>query len=439
MKTQLLLILMFVCSLCKAQINTKDIKRSAEGRANEAISKGVNAGIDKLEKGIGGLFKGKKNKAKADTLATEAVAQPAETVSETGNEMPQQNADILRKFDFVQGDKILVLENFSQDNLGDFPAKWTTNSGGEIVELNGENWLKLGKNGVFLPQFINNLPDNFTFEFDVTCSANFNFYSNPLNFSIAELAKPSTDYLKWKMLTRLGRNGIEVGIHPKSVSTVNAKGTTNYQIYDNGSLGAKNKTVQSEFISDVKATVHVSVWRQKNRLRVYLNQEKVWDLPNAFVDGKKYNTILFQTGGVKKEEDKYYINNLRLAVGEPDTRNKLLNEGKFVSSGILFDVNSANIKPESLGLIKSIAVILQENPPVKIKIIGHTDSDGDEKANLALSKKRAEALKNMLTTDFGIEASRMQIDGKGESVPAMPNTSEINKANNRRVEFIKIK
>jgi OOP family OmpA-OmpF porin len=437
MKTKLLTLLMLIAAICKAQINTKEVKRNAETRVNETLNKGVTAGMDKLEKGIGDLFKGKKakNAAKTDSITNTGEVTEPEAVNET----PQQNPDILRKFDFVQGDKILVLENFSQDNLGDFPAKWSTNSGGEIVEINGENWFNLGKNGVFMPQFINNLPDNFTFEFDVSSSANFNFYSNALSFSIAALAKPSTDYVKWKLFNRLGRDGIEVGIHPKSVSTSNSKGTTNYQVYNNGNFGDKNKATQSEFISDVKATVHVSIWRQKNRLRVYLNQEKVWDLPTAFVDGKKYNSILFQTGNFKKEEDKYYINNLRLAVGNPDTRNKLINEGKFVSSGILFDVNSANIKPESFGLIKSIALILQENPTVKIKIIGHTDSDGDEKDNLKLSKQRAEALKTMLSTDFEIAAARMQTDGKGESVPAMPNTSEINKANNRRVEFIKIK
>ncbi|MNK28870.1 putative lipoprotein YiaD precursor [compost metagenome] len=436
MATKLFVILMLICTVSHAQINTQEIKRNAEGKVNESLNKGVNAGIDKIEKGIGSIFKGKKAKniAKVDTVGNVETEQQPDQLSIT-----PQNSDILRKFDFVQGDKILVLENFSQDNLGDFPAKWSTNSGGEIVELNGEHWLNVGKNGVFIPQFIKNLPDNFTFEFDATCSANFNFYSNPLNFSIAELANPNSDYTKWKQGVRLGRSGIEIGIHPKSVSTSNAKGVTLYQIYNNGIPGNKNKVLHNEFISDVKPTVHVSIWRQKNRLRVYLNQEKVWDLPNAFVEGKKYNSILFQTGNFKKEEDKYYLNNLRLAVGDPDTRNKLINEGKFVSSGILFDVNSANIKAESLGLIKSIAVILQENPKVIIKIIGHTDSDGVDKDNLKLSKQRAEALKKMLNTDFGIEAVRMQTDGKGESAPAMPNTSEINKANNRRVEFIKIK
>lgn len=438
MKAQLFLILLFICGICKAQINTKEIKRNAEGRVNETLNKGVNAGIDKLEKGIGGLFKGKKakNAVKADTVREQAVETPqSEPVSET----PQQNSDILRKFDFVQGDKILVLENFEQDNLGDFPAKWSTNSGGEIVQLNNQNWLMLGKEGLFLPKSINNLPENFTLEFDAMCSLNFNFYTYPLSFCIAELANASKDYTKWKGAFRTGRSGIEVSIHPKSVSTANSKGTSSYQLYDGGNLGDKNKTIQSEFMSNEKPTVHVSIWRQNARLRVYLNQEKIWDLANAFVDGKKYNSIFFKTGAFKKVEDKYYINNLRLAVGNPDTRNKLINEGKFVSSGILFDVNSANIKAESIGLIKSIAVILQENPTVKIKIIGHTDSDGEDKTNLKLSKQRAEALKKMLNTDFGIEASRMQTDGKGESTPALPNTNEINKANNRRVEFIKIK
>lgn len=434
MANKLFLMLMLICNITYAQIKTKEIKSNAEGRINEGLNKGVNAGIDKIEKGIGSIFSGKKAK---NAAVTDSVNNESNPTSQDNNDV-QQNSEIIRKFDFVQGDKVLVIENFSQDNLGDFPAKWSTNSGGEIVDVNGEHWLKLGINGVFMPQFINNLPDNFTFEFDVTCSPNFNFYSNPLSFSVAELANPTKDYVKWKQFTRLGRNGIEVGIHPKSVSTSNSKGTTNYQIYSNGNLGNKNKAIQNEFMSDAKLTVHVSIWRQKNRLRVYLNQEKVWDLPNAFEDGKKYNSIIFQTGSFKKEEDKYYINNLRLAVGNPDTRNKLINEGKFVSSGILFDVNSANIKPESFGLIKSIAIILQENPAVKIKIIGHTDSDGDEKDNLKLSKQRGEALKTMLSSSFGINTKRMSTDGKGESQPTLPNTSEINKANNRRVEFIKL-
>ncbi len=77
-------------------------------------------------------------------------------------------------------------------------------------------------------------------------------------------------------------------------------------------------------------------------------------------------------------------------------------------------------------------------PDVKIKIVGHTDSDGDAASNLDLSKRRAASVKNELTKNFGIEASRLETDGKGKTEPIAPNDSPSNKAQNRRVEFIKL-
>ena len=97
-----------------------------------------------------------------------------------------------------------------------------------------------------------------------------------------------------------------------------------------------------------------------------------------------------------------YVSNLRLAEGTPDMRSKLLTEGLLVTNGILFDVNSDKIKPESAGVLKEIAAILQENPLIKIKIIGHTDSDGDELKNLELSRKRSAAVQAWLATNLGI-------------------------------------
>jgi OOP family OmpA-OmpF porin len=104
----------------------------------------------------------------------------------------------------------------------------------------------------------------------------------------------------------------------------------------------------------------------------------------------------------------------------------------------LFDTNSAKIKAESFGALKDIATVLLENPTVRVKIIGHTDSDGDDKANLDLSKKRAESVKEALIAEFKIPANQLETDGKGESEPSDPNTSSVGKANNRRVEFVKL-
>ncbi len=81
---------------------------------------------------------------------------------------------------------------------------------------------------------------------------------------------------------------------------------------------------------------------------------------------------------------------------------------------------------------------MQENPNVRIKIIGHTDSDGNAQSNLELSKKRSLSVKNALSKQFGIDASRIETDGKGASEPVDSNNTPQGKANNRRVEFVKL-
>ena len=82
--------------------------------------------------------------------------------------------------------------------------------------------------------------------------------------------------------------------------------------------------------------------------------------------------------------------------------------------------------------------MLKDNPEVKIKIIGHTDADGSNTNNLELSKKRAAAVKNAMLNKYGISSSRIVTDGKGETQPIADNTSAEGKANNRRVEFVKL-
>ena len=132
-----------------------------------------------------------------------------------------------------------------------------------------------------------------------------------------------------------------------------------------------------------------------------------------------------------------FISNLKVATGLPDTRHKLVDEGKFSTTGILFDFQSAVIKPSSYGIVKEIAQVLKDNATLKIKVIGHTSSDGDDAANLELSRKRAAAVKELLVAEFAIEADRIQTDGKGEKQPVADNASKEGKALNRRVEFIK--
>ena len=138
------------------------------------------------------------------------------------------------------------------------------------------------------------------------------------------------------------------------------------------------------------------------------------------------------------EEGAAMVSNIRIAVGNPDMRNKLLTEGKLVSYGIYFDVNKDVVKPESYGTLKMIATVLKKILMFGVKIVGHTDSDGADAANLDLSKRRGASVKDELVKSFGIDASRIESDGKGETVPIATNDTPANKALNRRVEFIKL-
>jgi outer membrane protein OmpA-like peptidoglycan-associated protein len=169
-----------------------------------------------------------------------------------------------------------------------------------------------------------------------------------------------------------------------------------------------------------------------------LNDKKIWDIPRLCPE-TTINSIYFRNDGSDSDNNEaYYISNLRIAVGAPDTRSKLITEGKFSTTGIKFDSGSDKIKPESYPVLKEIANVLKENPDVRVKIIGHTDSDGSPDKNLELSKKRAIAVKNALIQEFGIDGSRMETDGKGQTMPVDDNSTPQGKANNRRVEFVKL-
>ncbi|MDQ3278848.1 MAG: OmpA family protein, partial [Bacteroidota bacterium] len=156
--------------------------------------------------------------------------------------------------------------------------------------------------------------------------------------------------------------------------------------------------------------------------------------------GDTMNQIWFYLENSNYQEDEIglFVSNIKVATGLPDTRHKLLEEGKFSTTGILFDVAAATIKPESNGVLKELGTLLNEHKDVKIKIVGHTDSDGSDAANLELSKKRSEAVKAALVKEYGVEETRLQTDGKGETVPVGDNKTKEGKAQNRRVEFIKL-
>ncbi|HEY0612646.1 MAG TPA: OmpA family protein, partial [Chitinophaga sp.] len=210
--------------------------------------------------------------------------------------------------------------------------------------------------------------------------------------------------------------------------------------YSSNLIGQQHLGAIPEFNVPEKNTVTISIWRQKQRVRVYLDSTKTLDLPRALDATAALNSLVFSAYApdFDRKGGAFYISNIRLAVGAPDTRNKLITEGKFVTHGILFEVNSDKVQAASYGTLQDIANVLKENASVRVKIIGHTDADGETQPNLDLSKRRAEAVKASLAQSFGIDAARLETDGKGETQPIDNNNTPAGKANNRRVEFVKL-
>lgn len=102
--------------------------------------------------------------------------------------------------------------------------------------------------------------------------------------------------------------------------------------------------------------------------------------------------------------------------------------------GVYFDFDKSEITPNSKLALDKLIQIFKEYPETNLLVEGHTDDKGGDAYNLALSEKRAMAVGNYLKAN-NISAARLTINWYGETQPKVENTSDANRAENRRVEF----
>ncbi len=395
-----------------------DILKKVKDKVQEKTEKKVDEAIDKtVDKAAD-----QNNNNAASTDTTQVQNDASNPASAPGTEELKS----FSKFDFVPGEQVILFDDFSQDNIGDFPALWNTNGSGEVVNTNlfPGNWLQFSTRDAIWTDNLLDLPENYTIEFDVV----------PIKGEEGGMAGYG-----FRLMQSINAKSFDPGAVPGKAGLsfyVEYFGRPGYRTYINGNegdgLGLSGTKENNSIYQKENQKYHIAIWIQKSRVRVYQNENKLFDLPKAFpVASVKMDRIRFEDGAA-------LVSNVRIAVGAPDMRSKLITEGKLVTRGILFDINSDKIKPESYGTLKEIAKVLSDNADVKVRIIGHTDSDGTDESNLDLSKRRAASVKNALSSEFSIDATRMETDGKGESEPASDNNTPEGKANNRRVEFIKI-
>ncbi len=95
------------------------------------------------------------------------------------------------------------------------------------------------------------------------------------------------------------------------------------------------------------------------------------------------------------------------------------------------------IRPESFAVLEEITEMLKSDPPLKLRIEGHTDDQGQSWANLELSMQRARSVA-LAIHEKGIAAERLAVSGFGQSKPVADNTTEKGRAENRRVTLVKL-
>ena len=126
-----------------------------------------------------------------------------------------------------------------------------------------------------------------------------------------------------------------------------------------------------------------------------------------------------------------------MTFGPAEMKAALDADGKVALHGILFDLDKATLQVESDEQLQHIVALMKNFPDLRLQVCGHTDDQGDDAYNMTLSQRRAETVVNYLSL-FGIDAGRLTPKGFGESEPVASNATEEGRAQNRRVELVKV-
>lgn len=363
----------------------------------------------KAEKALDNLFGNKKEKKESQSneeipAIDESTGEPPASEAASANKKEEVKLE-WAKYDFVPGEHIIFEDNLTGEENGEFPSRWDLQRGtAEIAKVNGENVIFLrGGNPCIVPYMKNSkedyLPDVFTIEFDIF----FGYTYAEIYFYDRKNQDPSSGSGEWNM--NIGYNYISIGSFSSKLP----------------------EEVEKE------RWAHVSVAYTNGKLKAYLDDTRLINIPRLSVDPMGFSIYSYHA----RDDQPIYIRNIRIAEGGIKYYDRFLQDGKIVSNAIRFDVGKASIRPESMGAINEIYTLLKEHPEINFSIEGHTDSDGDDALNLQLSKERAESVK-MRLMEMGIDGSRLTTNGMGETIPMASNATAEGKAQNRRVEFVKL-
>ena len=317
------------------------------------------------------------------------------------------------KSDFIPGEKTIFFDDFS-DMVGDEPPPhWKVRGGtAELYTGDGVRQLNLPTHGMYVSPNLKGLPKNFTLEMDLK----FGTQTGNGNGMI------------WRFMR------VPDGPQTLLINTRVQEGGTRLIVYAGNADDPENVADTIVKVSPDEP-IQFALWVQDGRIRIYMNGIRAMDVNQIALE--QINFIDMEAV-VEPETPGAYagIRKARFAETSPDF-DKVIMSGRYVTHGILFDTDSDRIKPESAATIKMIASGMQANPGVNFLIEGHTDSTGDAAHNMDLSRRRADAVKSVLVSQFGVDAARLTTAGLGASKPIASNNTAQGRAENRRVEIVR--
>ncbi len=392
------------------------VKRKIEREVDKAMDEGIEEADKAVKEGVSGDSEKEEKNNQSGEENDSSVESQNESLSDNDSGENKEELKLWSKYNFVPGDKIIFEDNLAGEENGEFPSRWDLVAGNaENAVLGDENVISFKSPNTIIKPLMDRetyLPEVFTLEFDAYFDKDSYFRTQRYQIRFFDGSSYFTFISKKK------RYYIE--IRPNGVI-----------MNKMGELKNIPHNIKKSFNGAWK---HIAIAFNKRSLKIFIDQDRFLNVPNLGYKPEMFSIgVNYDARYIKKSA----IKNIRLAEGGKKLYDRIIADGKFVTRGILFDVNKATIKPESMGVINKIVKLMKEHPDLKFRIEGHTDSDGDEDFNQKLSEKRAEAVKNALV-NAGIDSSRLETKGFGESKPVADNSTPEGKANNRRVEFVKI-
>ena len=310
---------------------------------------------------------------------------------------PAQEAE---GWDFVPGEKLLLYDDFTDMRPGGQPPHWKVRK--SVVKLSATGRMVAEKDVVLTPN-VRQWPANFTIEQE---------------FSIDKAA--SEPVLTWYFGKQEEGHDWRVRISFVEDGTCTAD------------AAGDDELARAPCQWDSSKPQRVSVWMQEGRLRLYLNAQPLFDVNQVKAAAGKEAWLDLRTS-----EGAVQFASFRIAESAPDLSKTMFATGRFVTHGTHFDTNSDRVKAESGPVLKMVAEALKADPAMRLRIEGHTDSTGDAAKNMDLSARRAASVKGELVK-YGIDAGRLETAGLGASKPSADNATPVGRAENRRVEFVKM-